>query len=91
MAQGARRRDLCYFLGMLLVSALLVANLFKPTAPYAYDVSGGPESVAVDIAATQDSAWVVAGNRVYYISLKERSQIPVKQRTINIIDATTLE
>ena len=85
------RKDTFFFVIMLTVALLLAANLFKPTAPHAYETGEGAEPIPVSIAATEDSAWVVVGNTVYYVSLKQRSQIPSGQRTINVIDSRTLQ
>ena len=51
-----QRKDMLYFAGMVLVAALLAANLFKPTALHAYDLSLDQESVAVDVSSTNDAA-----------------------------------
>ena len=85
------RKDTFFFVIMLTVALLLAANLFRPTAPYAYEAGDAPEAVPVSISASEDSAWIVSGNNVYYVSLKQRSQIPSGQRTINVIDSQALE
>jgi hypothetical protein len=86
------RKDTLFFVIMLTVALLLAANLFRPSAPHAYETGELGEAVPVSIAASaEDSAWVVMGNRVYYVSLKQRSQIPSGQRTINVIDSQDLD
>ncbi len=80
------RKDLAYFAALVVIGALLFANLLKPTQPQAYTLPDPPPGPgpSVAISADQDSAWVVVGNTVYYVSLKSRGE--VEKRTINIID-----
>ena len=84
------RKDLAYFAALVVVGALLFANLLKPSQPQAYILPEPPPGPGPDVAisADKDSAWVVVGNVVYYISLKSRSE--VENRTINVIDAEQL-
>jgi hypothetical protein len=90
--KAMNRKDTLFFVIMLTVALLLAANLFRPTAPHAYETDEASEVVAVSIASSsEESAWVVMGNKVYYVSLKQRSQIPSGQRTINVIDSQNLE
>ncbi len=80
------RRDLVYLVGMVLVAALLLANLIRPTQPEAYALpETGP---AVAISAAGDSAWAIVGNRVYFVSLKTRSEL--QDTTIRVIQAKDL-
>ena len=80
------RKDLVYFAGLVVVGALLFANLLKPSQPQAFTLPDPPANPgpSVAISAYQDSAWVVVGNKVYYVSLKSRGE--VENRTINVID-----
>ncbi|MBE0616507.1 MAG: hypothetical protein IH608_01085 [Proteobacteria bacterium] len=77
------RKDLVYLAGFVVLATLLLGNLFKPDAPQAFTL---PEAVgpAVAISSSGDSAWAIVGNRVYFVSLKNRGEIPNK--TITVID-----
>ena len=80
------RKDLFYLSVLVLVGALLFANLLKPSQPQAFTLPEAPTGAgpSVAISADQDSAWVVLGNKVYYVSLKSRAE--VEKRTITVID-----
>lgn len=82
------RRDIIYTVGLVLVAALLLANLFRPGQPQAYDL---PEAPGPDVAisAAGDSAWAIVGNKVYFVSLKTRGELP--DRIINVIDGKELK
>jgi len=82
------RKDLFYLAGLVVVSVLLLANLLRPTSPAAFDL---PASVGapVAISAAGDSAWAMIGNKVYFLTLKNRSELP--NRMINQIDAQELK
>lgn len=82
------RRDLLYALGLVVIAALLLANLLRPSAPAAFDLPSA-SSGAVAISAAGDSAWVLVGNKVYYLSLRTRAEI--SNRIINQIDAQELK
>jgi hypothetical protein len=43
------------------------------------------------ISGTGDSAWAVVGDKIYYLSLRTRSELPTGQRSINVIDSRVLE
>ena len=77
------RKELLYLVGFLVLAGLLLANLFKPEAPRAFDLpeTAGP---CVAISAAGDSAWAIVGNKVYFVTLKTRGEIP--NRTISVID-----
>lgn len=85
------RKDLLYLAGVVIVGALLLANLLKPTAPHAYDLAQGQAGVPVQISAAGDSAWAIIGNKVYYLSLRSRSELSAGQRSIKVIDSSSLE
>ncbi len=80
------RKDLAYFAALVVVGSLLFANLLKPSQPLAFTLPEAPAGAgpSVAISADQDSAWVVVGNKVYYVSLKSRAA--VENRTITVID-----
>jgi hypothetical protein len=84
------RKDLVFFSALIVVGALLFANLFRPSPIQAYTLPDAPENAGpnVAISADKDSAWVVVGNKVYYVSLKSRSA--VENRTITVIDDEVL-
>lgn len=86
-----KRSELLYLGGVVLVAALLIANLFKPTAPHAYDLQSGGGEMPVQISASGDSAWAIIGTKVYYLSLRSRAELPAGQRSINVIDSRSLE
>jgi len=77
------RRDAFYLLGFVVLAGLLLANLLKPGVPQAFSLpeGGGPN---VAISASGDSAWAIVGNRVYFVTLKPRGEVP--NRTISVID-----
>lgn len=87
------RKDKVFLFGMMVVAALLVANLLKPTAPNAAETAGEAAyyPVPTHISAAGDSAWAMVGNKVYYLSIRPRSDFPVTMRTINTIDSKVLE
>lgn len=85
------RKDIAYFTGIILIAALLIANLIRPTAPYAYEIPESRSLPPVMISGTGDSAWAVVGDKIYYLSLRARSELPTGQRTINVIDTRVLE
>ncbi|GAB4266529.1 MAG: hypothetical protein Kow0092_19490 [Deferrisomatales bacterium] len=82
------RKDLLYLTGMVVIAALLLANLFRPGQPQAFTLpeSSGPD---VAISASGDSAWAIVGNKVYFLSLKSRSQLP--ERIIYVINSEELK
>jgi hypothetical protein len=82
------RKDVLYIAGLVLVAALLLANLLRPGQPQAFSLpeSPGPE---VAISSAGDSAWAIVGNKVYFVSLKTRSELP--DRIINVIDDQVLK
>jgi hypothetical protein len=82
------RKDVFYIAGLVIVAVLLLANLFRPGQPEAFTLPDvpGPE---VAISAAGDSAWAIVGNRVYFVSLKTRSELP--NRTINVINSKDLK
>ena len=82
------RKDVFYIVGMVVLAALLLANLLKPGQPQAFDLpdSGGPD---VAISSAGDSAWAIVGNRVYFVSLKTRSELD--DRIIRIIKTKDLK
>ena len=83
------RKDIFYIVGMVVVAVLLIANLFKPTAPHAAESQ--KDSAPVAISAAGDSAWAIVGNKVYYMTLRNRSDMPSGQRSINVIDGRPVE
>ncbi len=86
------KKDFVYLAGIFVVSALLILNLFKPTAPHAYTLpQGSGSSVPVDISASGDSAWAIIGDKVYYLSMRSRSELPSGQTRINVIDSKNLD
>jgi len=85
------RKDLLFALGMVVVAGLLLANLLKPSAPYAYEAPQTRVDIPVHISAAGDSAWAIIGNRVYFLSLRSRTELPSGQRSINVIDSRTFE
>ncbi len=76
------------FAGFVTLAALLLANLLSPSRPHAFGLpeAGGP---AVAVSAAGDSAWVVVGTKVYYVTLKTRGEIT--NRTITVIDDEELK
>lgn len=82
------RRESFTFAGFVVLAALLVANLLSPGKPHAFGLpeAGGP---AVAVSAAGDSAWVVVGTKVYYVTLKARGEI--SSRTITVIDDEELK
>ena len=67
------RKDVFYIVGMVVLAALLLANLLKPGQPQAFDLpdSKGPD---VAISSAGDSAWAIVGNKVYFVSLSAPNQ-----------------
>ncbi|GAB4249892.1 MULTISPECIES: hypothetical protein [Deferrisoma] len=82
------RKEFLFGVGLGAVGALLLANLVRPEAPVAYTLPE-PAGPAVSISASGDAAWALVGNRVYYLSLKSRSE--VKDRIIYLIDDEELK
>lgn len=82
------RKDFLYAIGFLLLSALLAANLFRPEPLGAFNLpaSAGQQTA---ISASGDSAWAIVGNKVYFLSLKNRSELP--DRVIYMIDDEELK
>lgn len=80
------RKDFAYGAALVVIGALLFANLLRPVEPQAFTLPAAPAAPGpgVAISADQDSAWVVVGNKVYYLSLKSRAE--VTSRTISVID-----
>lgn len=68
------RTDIAYTAALLVVGGLLLANLLRPTSPAAFDLPAGP-GTPVSISAAGDSAWAIAGNKVYYLTLRPRGEI----------------
>lgn len=85
------RREVVFVLGVVVVSALLIANLLKPDTPHAYEMTAKEAGQPLAISASGDSAWAIVGNKVYYLSLRSRSEFPAGQRTINVIDSKAME
>ena len=80
------RKDFAYCTALAVIGALLFANLLRPAQPQAFTLPAAPAAPgpSVAISADKDSAWVVVGNKVYYVSLKSRAE--VTSRTITVID-----
>jgi hypothetical protein len=80
------RKELTLSAALVVIGALLFANLLRPSAPRAFTLPEAPGSSGpnVAISADEDSAWVVVGNKVYYVSLRSRGE--VENRTITVID-----
>ena len=85
------RKDTLYLLGLVVVAGLLLANLLRPTAPYAYDLTPGQVPAPVSISAAGDSAWAIIGTNVYYVTLRQRSELPAGRRSITTITSKSLE
>lgn len=81
------RKDLLYLTGMVVIAALLLANLLRPGQPQAFDMPSGAPGVA--ISSSGDSAWAMVGSTVYFVSLKTRSELD--DRIIRVIKAKDLE
>ena len=84
------KRDVALFTGMLAIGALLLANLLKPEPLQAREGGAAPE-LPVHISAAGDSAWAIVGNRVYYVSMRPKTDFPANMRSINVIDSKNLE
>ncbi len=82
------RREVIYIAGLIIVAALLLANLLRPSQPQAFNLPEGG-TPQVSISAAGDSAWAFIGNRVYFVSLKTRGEL--RERIINVIDNQKLE
>jgi len=82
------RRDVIYISVLVVVAALLLANLLRPAQPQAFNLPE-PAGRNVSISAAGDSAWVIVGNRVYFLSLKTRGEL--SDRVIRVIDDQQLE
>lgn len=84
------RKDLFYFGGLIIIGALLFANLLRPTQPQAYTLPDPPPGPgpAVAVAGNSESAWVVIGNKVFFVS--RRSRADIDQRVIYVIDEEEL-
>jgi hypothetical protein len=81
------RKDLWYLAGFVLVAALLLANLLRPGAPHAFSLPE-PPGPPVSISAAGDSAWAVVGNKVYFVTLRSRAELP--SRTITVVGVQEL-
>ena len=81
------RRELVLTSALVVLAALLLANLLRPVAPQAYDLV--PQAPPVAISSSGDAAWALIGNRIYYVSLRQRGE--VTNRTITQIDALELK
>ena len=81
------RRDLALSVAAAVLAALLLANLLRPVAPQAYDLP--PQGPPVALSSSGDAAWALIGNRIYYVSLRQRGE--VTSRTITQIDALELK
>ena len=82
------RKEWFFAAGMAVLALLLLANLLRPGTPVAYTLPG-PAGPPVAISATGDSAWAIVGNRVYFLSLRSRSEL--KNRIIYLIDDQELK
>ena len=82
------RRDVLYISAFVVVAALLLANLLRPTQPQAFTLPE-PAGQTVSISAAGDSAWVIIGNKVYFLSLKTRGEL--SDRIIRVIDHQQLQ
>lgn len=76
------RKDLWYVAGFVLLAALLLANMLRPGAPHAFSLPD-PSGPPVSISAAGDSAWAIVGNKVYFLTLRSRGELP--SRTITVI------
>lgn len=76
------RRDLWYLAGFVLLATLLLANLLRPGTPQAFSLPE-PSGPQVSISAAGDSAWAIVGNKVYFVTLRSRADVP--SRTITVI------
>ena len=85
------RKDMLYLMGLVVVAGLLLANLFRPAVPYAYDLGPGETAAPVAISAAGDSAWAIIGTKVYYVTLRQRSELPAGRRSITTITSKSLE
>lgn len=87
------RKDAVLFAGLFTVIALLLANLLRPTPLQAFEPtqSGAEGSTPIAISGNGESAWALVGNKVYFISMRNRSELPAGQRNINVIDSKNLE
>ncbi len=74
--------------GLLLFAGLALGGLLGPAAPRAYELPR-PPAPPVAISAAGDSAWAIVGNRVYYVTLRNRSE--VTGRTIFVIGSKELK
>lgn len=82
------RKDLFYAVGFFLLACLLLANLFRPEPLNAFNLPENPGQ-PVSISANGDSAWALVGNKVYFLSLKTRSEL--SNRIISMIDDEELK
>lgn len=80
------RKDYFYFGALVVVGALLFANLIRPVQPQAYVLPDPPKDPgpSVAVSGNAESAWVVVGTKVYFLSRRSRSDID--ERTIFVID-----
>lgn len=81
------RANLWFTAALLLVGGLLLVDLLRPASPVAFDLPAGA-GTPVAISASGDSAWAIVGNRVYYLTLRPRGEVP--NRSISQIDAQEL-
>jgi hypothetical protein len=86
--KSMNRKDMFYTAGLVVVAALLLANLFRPGQPEAFTLPEPPRP-EVAISAAGDSAWAIIDNKVYFVSLKTRSELP--DRIINVINSKELK
>ncbi len=77
------RKEIAFTLGMVVLAALLLANLLRPGTPSAYTLPEPHTPVA--ISAAGDSAWAIIGNKVYFLSLRTAAELP--NRTVYQIDS----
>ena len=80
------RRDVFFAVGMVLIGVLLVASLLRPSSPAAFELPA--TGIPASISAAGDSAWVLMGNKVYYLTLRPRGE--VSNRIISQIDVQEL-
>lgn len=78
-----KRKDLLYLVSFVVLAALLLANLLRPGQPQAFTLPEGA-GPGVAISAAGDSAWAIVGNKVYFLTLRPRGEVP--NRIINLID-----
>lgn len=83
------RKDLFYTVGLIVVAALLLANLLRPVQPQAFTLPE-PPGPDVAISAAGDSAWAIVGDTVYFVTLKNRSELPASARNISLISSRQL-